>query len=316
MGKTGETPEGCNLPSIEEKIPHAIIKMGSRSDRHFLVFLGDLHYGSRAADKELMRKCVGKIGELCVNNSVSVFLMGDIFESFAIRDTRFDWRNVDPDILRKCQFDYSSYQMVCIEEVAQLLRPIARNILYILEGNHEDKLRRMNDISPTIGLLHELRKYNSGIKGGLFSTYFALFFRRFSRRGERLASRVVVLYLTHGFGGGRTEGTAVNRISELGHTHDADIIVAGHYHQFNWSVGAKFNVMRRGVNLKLQAQPQYRLLTPSFFRTYATGMDTYASKRGYRPTVLGTVGIELIPMRGNGETTPPITAQQFTIELG
>ncbi len=280
-----------DFPNIDEKIPTFIINMKGRDEPHKLIFIGDLHYGSRASCKEFICECIDKVKEICQNSSASVFLMGDILESFALRDAT-----------------------ACVEEVAQLFRPIAPYIRYIIEGNHEDKLRRMNDISPTMCLLHELRKYNPNIKGGLYSTYIAFYFRRRTGKNWQVG-KTVLLYLTHGYGGGKTEGTALNRIAELAHIHNADIIVSGHHHQLNWSVGAKFTIGKRGRNLKLYASPQYRLLTPSFFQTYAPGVDTYSSKRGYRPTVMGVVGIELYPLKGTHRINPTITAQEFTIAI-
>jgi len=107
---------------------------------HNIFFAGDQHYGSvlfsNSGWTEFVN-CLNSEYDGCSNNFTA--LGGDNIEAVMIDDKRADAQKMaEPFVL---------YQ---IEQVTDMLRPLASKILYMLEGNHESKLWRIGPIVQKI----------------------------------------------------------------------------------------------------------------------------------------------------------------------
>ena len=114
-----------------------------------------------------------------------------------------------------------------LSECVRLFQPIAHKILCIVPGNHERRHYKTNGIDLT-----ELMCRQLGIEDR-YSPTTALLFVRFGRIAEHGNHHRKVLYtifVTHGSGSGKKEGTKLQKLSDLAEIVDADIYVAGHSH--------------------------------------------------------------------------------------
>ena len=116
--------------------------------------------------------------------------------------------------------------MKALEQCAKIFGPIAGKILAVNPGNHELRVWRTDGIDVTQMLCHEL-----GI-AGLYSNASTLLFVRFGALGGHCHDRKAcyTVYVTHGAGGGRTEGAKVKRLADLAAIVDADVYIHSHTH--------------------------------------------------------------------------------------
>ena len=92
--------------------------------------IGDFHVGSTTFHEEGFLEIREQIIE---DGSARVVVGGDLIEAITIDDRRFDMETNDPALrlpLQQC------------EKVVELLEPIKKKIVCVLEGNHERKLRK------------------------------------------------------------------------------------------------------------------------------------------------------------------------------
>lgn len=112
---------------------------------------------------------------------------------------------------------------VCVE----LFSCIADKTICVVPGNHEERHFRTNGIDVTRLMCQQL-----GIEGR-YSPTTALVFLRFGRdAGANNHHRPILytIYVTHGNGGGRKDGSKIQRLADYATVVDADIYVAGHTH--------------------------------------------------------------------------------------
>ncbi len=268
----------------------------SNKDRFRFYFVGDAHYGTVAFDEDLFKRTVQHIKH---DANGYVILMGDMAECINYSDKRFDPRTIPIDC-RAHMDDLSRYQ---VEKVTEFLSPIADKILVILDGNHEDKLRKSdNPVDFNWRLRDNLKDLGgSPVCGGDIAVLRAQFKRIAGANKNKPRSQQFIFLVSHGFGAGRTKGAKINRVQEMVNIiPEADIYCLGHHHDkvldrvscFELSVGTR-------DNLHLIERRKLLGITGSFYRTYEKGQSNYASKRLYRPADLGCIYAEIKPFGGD-----------------
>lgn len=108
----------------------------------------------------------------------------------------------------------------------ELFAPIADKILCVVPGNHEARHYRTNGLDLT-----ELMCRQLGIEDR-FSPTTALLFVRFGelQRHSHKRKALYTIHVSHGNGGGKKEGTKVQRLVDLSTIVDADVYICGHSH--------------------------------------------------------------------------------------
>lgn len=208
--------------------------------------------------------------------------MGDYCECINIDDKRFDPQSIDPNYNIKSLSRLVSQQ---IDDITFLLKPIANKCIGLLTGNHEETIRLRYhrdvgyDIAKELNILDRYVGYDGWIR---------LIFTRNKRD-----STMFTIYASHGFGGARKSGPKVNRLEDVAHVFDADIIILGHEHK---KIIAP-PVLKLGLNQlgDLIQKRQFALMSGSYLRGYNRKATTYVEKKGYPPADLGTVTISLKP---------------------
>lgn len=125
--------------------------------------------------------------------------------------------------------DIYSEKMSIMEQIQtciDLLEPIKDKILFVSNGNHENRTYKSDgvDIMKIIAKQLDLEdKYCS--EGGIL-------FLRFGKQDKNHHSRKqsYSVYITHGTGGGKKAGGKVNRLEDLAGIADCDVYIHGHTH--------------------------------------------------------------------------------------
>ena len=174
--------------------------------------VSDYHFADPHSDhKKILREI-----EYIKNNDDVFFIMnGDILDcaiSSSIGDTY------------EAQYSPMQELQVCTE----LFEPIAHKCLCVVKGNHENRHYKTNGVDLTYLMAKQLKIEDR------YSPTTAVIFLRFGHLDgkQRAHGRKVcyTFYVAHGNGGGRREGSKINRLADLSSIVDTDIYVVGHTH--------------------------------------------------------------------------------------
>jgi len=183
--------------------------------------------------------------------------------------------------------DLSSAQ---IDKVVKILDPIKDKCLWLVRGNHEDLVHKKyeHDVYAEI-----CRKLGAREKNPLELGYRG--FVRLRMRRNKGNTFTVVIYIHHGYGGGRMEGAKALKLGRLPKTYDADIYLYGHAHVR--LAQAAHRVSPAKTADRLVGRDLWELVTGSFLRSYdAKGkLEVYSEEKDFPPTALGVPEIQITP---------------------
>lgn len=259
---------------LQRKIPYQ-----SRSEKFKIIPIGDIHRGNVGCDEAKLRKTLQYIQD--TPNAYWIG-MGDYAECIQVDDKRFDEKSIDPNYRIAGISNLITTQM---HDVVSDFMPIKDKCLGLLSGNHEEtmRLRYKRDIMYEIGERLDMFDKLMGYSG---------FIRlRFERQAGTVTT--FTIFACHGFGAARKSGAKVNRLEDVAHAFNADIILVGHEHE---KIVAP-PVLRLGLTQegKLIEEEQYAIMTGSFLKGYVEKATTYIEKKMYPPTDLGIVEITVVP---------------------
>lgn len=175
-----------------------------------LVPFADLHIGDAQCDYELIKERIEH-----VKNTPNAYcvLNGDIINNA----TKTSVSDTYGEVLSP---------MEQITKFVELFEPIKDKILAITSGNHENRTYIREGINITEVCARQLGLSKRFASEGI------VIFLRFGEQGRHYHNRkmVYVIYMTHGSGGGRKEGSKANRLAEMSSIIDADIYIHSHTH--------------------------------------------------------------------------------------
>ena len=147
------------------------------------------------------------------------------------------------------------------------IRPIKSKILGILEGNHEEKIKKRLGYDFTAWLAEDLNTE---------------YLHQISLLRLDCGFRTLRSLDVHGTGAPMTVGGQIAKLKRLMQNFEfpPDIISVGHWHRLD---SVKFPVLDDDLKSKIK----HFGFTGSFFRTYVNGTSNYASDRWLQPNLLG-----------------------------
>lgn len=273
---------------------YPLIQCRGRSDRFYVIPIGDIHYGSVNCNVERLKGVVKYIKD---NKNIYWLGMGDMIEAINYSDPRYDPKNN-----AKGESDLSNLVYTQLSEVSELLSPISERCIGILEGNHEEKVRLTHHLS-SIDILCEMLWNKSGkkvvVKNLTSCAYVRLRFGR-PRKGNGFINKVVDIWCHHGYSAGRTVGADINSLTRIGGDFEADIFLVGHSHKKICHIGERLYLTRNKGSSFLLAKKILYGITGCFYQTYKEGgTRSYAEKKCYPPTPIGVLKILIEPHKNS-----------------
>lgn len=202
--------------------------LSEKFDEIEIVPFFDTHFGSKACDYNLVRSRVKYVAE---KENAFALIGGDICNT-ALKNSKSD---VYEDTLTPREQ---------LKLAIEIFEPIKEKILGIVDGNHERRIAKETSITLLEQLAVQLGC--ADVYDEVSTLIFVRFgYQRDAKKGSGGRKLCYSIYMTHGFGGGSTQGGNANSLSRLGDTIDADLIVAGHTHkgiefpQGTWRVDAQ-----------------------------------------------------------------------------
>lgn len=178
----------------------------------YLIPIGDIHIGDKAFGKIGRAKLAGYIDWVKKTPNARVFLMGDIF-NVASRNSK-----TSPFETNASEYD----------EAEHIFKPIARQIIGVISGNHEARMEDMFGYNPLQGLCSRLEVPYCG-----WSAVIELHVGRLKDTHGRAGTKhnTYFVYCHHTTGGGGTLGGALNRSVKLQDlVQGIDVYCGGHNH--------------------------------------------------------------------------------------
>jgi hypothetical protein len=256
-------------------------KHGSRSDRFYLVPIGDVHLGARACDTDALKTTIEWVRKTPGAYWIG---MGDQAEHICPGDKRFDLKTLDPKFLPSLD----DLPNRCLKELVLLFQPIKSKCLGLLTGNHEETLRLRNSHDIHGALCVALNAKNLG-----YDSLIRWTFRR-GNNGKNFGPSVITLFASHSTISGRRDGAKVNRMLDVSRNFDADLYLFGHGHAQVAARSVELGLPASGA-LKLRERLRLVCMTGTYRRTYAEGTLDYSEKGGFAPTPIGSPRIEIRP---------------------
>jgi len=232
-----------------------VVSFVSDAEEVKLVPLGDVHLGSPTCEVDHF---LGTIDYIKESGSL-VVLMGDLLECASKHSVGAGW--VEQNLTPQAQQD-------ALEEV---LKPIASQVLVLLDGNHEFRVWRQTgfQVSKTLAKL-------LGVPYGGYSCFIKL----------KVRKQNYIIHAQHGSSNAwypHTKLTAAMRTAQ--HT-DADCYLYGHTHEL-----LSLKVPRRTLDLRsrtVKREKKYFVLTGGFLGYE----NSYAERKNMYPVQTGVAKIK------------------------
>jgi len=238
--------------------------------------LSDTHIGHINHDE---KKFDAAINEIKANPRAKVLIMGDIADKRDYKHKFFDPDQQAP-IARK-NFIYQCYKLF-----KNKIKPIKNQIIGMHCGNH--------DMSGSDTHYVEEICADLNIK---YLGYRAITILRTHHKNCCRAKTSFTIFSTHGSGGGRNNGSKINRIEQEALSTEADIYMQGHNHFLNHTQGIVHKpVLYNGV-VRIHEKQKLFVNCGSFLKSYQEGNYTYSEKASYRPQPTGYVKITINPLK-------------------
>jgi hypothetical protein len=244
-----------------------------------LYLAGDLHYGDPNCDTDAFYPRFIDAVQEDASRVKLVGLMGDYIYEFPKQDKR-NYGNTRPN---------RSGVLGLYSEVRDMLKPISNRVIACLAGNHDEDWYKAENIDFVNWMCAE-----NSIPYCGYECYIRLKIFRDDDNSDRPMKNIDIL-LWHGAGGGRTAGSAFNKLhNPIDSFRLANIIGMGHVHRLGCLHEEWQDIDEE--HLRPKAVDQYFVLTGGYQRGYAPD-STYISRKMLPPVAIGGVKLTITPFR-------------------
>jgi hypothetical protein len=205
--------------------------------------------------------------------------------------TPMDFKRWDGRILAPWMkgHEYNIGQTQC-NNLDEQLSPIWNKCIGLIEGNHEDSMRRHNHYDLMENLLNAAHKKNSEVKYAGVSCFIRLNFKRKNSN----ESHDYIIHARHGEGCARTPGARAMAVLHLSQSMvNAHIVLMGHLHGQESPDMPQRMVLRNG---KIKSFETVACMTGAWIRAYMQGVPAcYLERWGSPASSLGCPRIVIEP---------------------
>ena len=230
--------------------------------------LGDLHVGTKHCTESDFQKIVAEIS----GDPQAIWIgMGDYGEFITPNDKRWDSK-----VISEWLEDQDNIAEDQTKHICKLLEPIKDKCIGLLEGNHEDAIRRYLKVNVQKNICERLNLPNLG-----YSAWVRLRFAR-ENSNERHVYKCV---FSHGSGWAITPGAKMARLQRFMNAFDARIYGHGHMHDIITHTVPYLELSDSNI---IRQKERVGAVTGCWFKTYTQGVAaSYGEKKSYPPTSLG-----------------------------
>lgn len=253
-----------------------------------MLLISDVHFDSAYCERKLLKESL----DMAVKKNAIIMFNGDFFDMMQSRnDKRGSKSNLRKEYLGDNYFD------LVIQDAYEFLKPYAKNIAIMADGNHETAITKNYETNPLDRLCYVLRK-EAGSKVEHTGYQSWVLINMSTDGGTGRTSYRIKLH--HGSGGNArvTKGVIEhNRMST--YVDGADLIWLGHTHtQYCMHSTVERLFDRNGYEVKLEKVHHIR--TGCWKQEYKEG--GWSVEKGFSPSEIGGYWVELEASRSyNGK---------------
>jgi len=262
---------------IEKTIPYRY------ADTFTLYPLGDIHLGVIHCDEDLLRQTVA---EIKADKHALWIGLGD----YADCVTPSDFKRWDGAILAPWMKDHANnIGATQSRKVNEILSPIWNKCIGLIEGNHEDAIRRYNHYD----MMHEILLLANKKHSVLYAGVSCMVRLNFKRENSN-ESHDYIIHARHGEGSARTPGARALAVLRLSQTFvNAHIVLSAHLHGQESPDIPQRLVLRNG---KIKSFETIACMTGAWVKAYMQGVPPcYLERWGSPPSTLGCPNIVIRP---------------------
>ena len=253
----------------------------SWADPVHILPIADAHLGNRAADEALIERTASKLE----NPNTYWINLGDTIDAINMRDPRFEakslarWIGVD---------DLSDIVGAQVSRYKHFFGRYGETCLASVIGNHEAAASKYfernvyREINEALGIKPDDQRV-MGLSG-----FLRLRFREVLQTGKHKNTWTVVIYLHHGWGGGRLAGAKAIKLQRLPSSYAADVYIIGHTHT---KLVLPHMVLRPAARGDAVEERDLMLVNTGSF----LGLANYAEANGYAGQPRGAVELVFYP---------------------
>lgn len=232
-----------------------------------ILFLGDLHLDSSRADRGAVKRLLDE----SVERDALVVLLGDVFD---VMQGHAD-RRASLSALKK---DYAGhdggYLGAVLDDVTTFLKPYAKHIWVILQGNHESSILKYAGVRLEQLLAVELNRAGGSISTPGYQTYASV---RLTKNSDDKRFTNIPFWIAHGHGGGGEVTKGVIQAQRRAVTYpDARFVVSGHVHSSYFVAHEQWRLAH--TSLKPYATEQEHYVVNTFKDEFSSGMGYHVEK--------------------------------------
>jgi hypothetical protein len=239
-----------------------------RSDNGFNLFItSDIHFDSVYCNRDRFFKDL----EIGIDRGCNIIIVGDLFDAMNGRfDPRRDMSHLRPEYRRDDYYDF------IVDDAVEKLKPYAKHILMITEGNHEGSVLK----NANTDLIGRLTKKLNILRGGYGGIILA-----------KDKKHTTPIKYFHGSGGEApvTKG-AIQTNRQAVFLPDFQIVLNGHSHNAYWIPLVRERVSFEGEHYY---DIQHHIRTPGYLMSYGDGTNGWEVTRGGVPKPVGSFVLKI-----------------------
>lgn len=264
-----------------------------KPDKFYFYPFGDSHFGAVHCDEDLIDS---NFVSLVKNEKNALWLgMGDYADLVVPNDfKRWDGKVLAP-WMKGHEDNIANTQLDRVDEV---LSPVWNKCVGLIEGNHEDYIRKYNNVNFMAELLKRANDKKEPpwdkVPYGGVSCFVRLIFRR-SEQGSN-ESHEYIIHARHGEGHARTSGARALAVLRLSQSFtNAHITLMGHLHGQE-SPDIPQRIICKGG--KIKAFETIATMTGAWLKAYMQDVPpSYVERWGSPPSTLGCPRIVIEPQK-------------------
>jgi len=264
------------VTQCEGSVITVTLDSGDEPLKKIVYLLSDVHFDSVACDRGAVKRHLDK----ALSENALIIIGGDWFDAM---QGKFDPRR-NMDELRP-EYRCEKYYDVVVEDSAEFLKPYAKNIIAVTQGNHELAVRRNSNTDLVDRLVFHLRLEGSKAVTGGWKGWMRFLLRAYGRKGN------IKIFYSHGGTGAVAPVTrgviATNR--QAVYEPDADVVWNGHSHTAYIVPIARERLSAKG---KVFNDVGWFIRTPGYKRDWEF-QDGFVAQKGLGPNPVGCAKLEL-----------------------
>lgn len=249
-----------------------------------ILLLSDVHFDSKSCERELLKEVLTD----ALNTDAIILFNGDFFDMMQGRNDR---RGTKGSIRKEYMGD--NYFDLVIEDAYNFLKPFAKNIVVMADGNHETAITKNNETNPLDRLCYILRK--EADSNVIHTGYQGWVVIKLKFNGSNQMPFYIKMH--HGSGGNArvTKGVIEhNRMST--YVEGADLIWLAHTHTQYCMHSTVERLCVRSAE-KILLDKVYHIRTGCWKQEYKEG--GWSVEKGFSPSEIGGYWLELECKRQN-----------------